>query len=89
MDATYNVGVLGQLLYTFYSHLFILAGLILLLSLVGSIALTLDQKVNVDFFRRQDLFAQVDCQESGLFLWLVASEAAAPHCWERIYKGAG
>lgn len=67
-DATYNVGVIGQLLYTFYSHLFVVAGLVLLLALVGSILLTQDQKVNVELFRRQDLFAQVGCQESGLFL---------------------
>lgn len=40
-DSIENIGVLGQVLYNYYFSCFLLAGLILLVALIGSIVLTL------------------------------------------------
>ena len=42
VDETTNMGLLGQIIYTMYSPLFIIASIILLVSMIGPIVLTLD-----------------------------------------------
>lgn len=51
-----NVQLLGQLLYTEYYLLFIIASLILLVAMIGAIVLTLYHEEEV---KRQDIFAQI------------------------------
>jgi NADH-quinone oxidoreductase subunit J len=48
--------ILGLLLYTNYFYLFIVASLILLVSMIGAIALTLHKKADA---KRQQIFLQV------------------------------
>jgi NADH-quinone oxidoreductase subunit J len=50
-----NTQALGRVLYTNYVHYFELAGIILLVAMIGAIVLTLRHKANV---RRQNIFAQ-------------------------------
>lgn len=54
-----NISVLGTLLYTYYFHLFILAGFVLLLAMVSSIVLTLNYTPSL---RSQDKYIQVTRQ---------------------------
>ncbi len=54
--ATSNIEALGQLLYTDYFYLFQIAGLILLVAMIGAITLTLRARPNV---RRQQIGQQV------------------------------
>jgi len=51
-----NIEALGNLLYTRYIFFFQLAGLILLIAMIGAIVLTLHHRTNV---KRQDINAQV------------------------------
>lgn len=51
-----NTAALGDILYTHYVHYFQIAGLILLVAMIGAIVLTLRHKPNV---RRQSISAQV------------------------------
>jgi NADH-quinone oxidoreductase subunit J len=51
-----NTEAIGRVLYTTYAHFFELAGIILLVAMIGAIVLTLRHKPNV---RRQDVGAQV------------------------------
>ncbi|WP_312795399.1 NADH-quinone oxidoreductase subunit J [Tianweitania sp.] len=51
-----NTAALGDILYTHYVHYFQIAGLILLVAMIGAIVLTLRHKPNV---RRQSVAAQV------------------------------
>ena len=51
-----NVGAIGALLYTRYFFFFQMAGLILLIAMIGAIVLTLRHKVGV---KRQDIARQV------------------------------
>jgi NADH-quinone oxidoreductase subunit J len=51
-----NMEVIGVLLYTNYFYLFIVASLILLVSMIGAIALTLHKKSDA---KRQQIFLQV------------------------------
>jgi NADH-quinone oxidoreductase subunit J len=51
-----NTEAIGRVLYTTYAHFFELAGIILLVAMIGAIVLTLRHKVYV---RRQDISAQV------------------------------
>ena len=51
-----NVEALGQLLYTKYAYLLQMAGLLLLVSIVGAITLTLHPRTNI---KRQSVSAQV------------------------------
>ena len=50
-----NTQALGRVLYTTYVHFFELAGLVLLVAMIGAIVLTLRHKVNV---KRQDINVQ-------------------------------
>lgn len=56
VDGISNVKLLGDLLYTHFSLVFILAGLVLLLAMIGTIVLTLHHEINV---RRQEVYKQV------------------------------
>lgn len=55
-----NIEALGQVLYTYYFYYFLVAGIILLVSMIGAIALTMYHKEGV---RRQDIPEQLarDC----------------------------
>nr|YP_007890752.1 NADH dehydrogenase subunit 6 [Jakoba libera]AGH24246.1 NADH dehydrogenase subunit 6 [Jakoba libera] len=55
-NALTNVESLGQLIYTYYFFLFLLAGLILLVAMVAAIVLTVYKRKGV---RRQDIYQQV------------------------------
>jgi NADH:ubiquinone oxidoreductase subunit 6 (subunit J) len=44
IDLSFNVDIFGQFLYNFYSSCFLIAGIILLLALIGAIVLTLHYK---------------------------------------------
>jgi NADH:ubiquinone oxidoreductase subunit 6 (subunit J) len=44
MDLSFNVDIFGQFLYNYYSSCFLIAGIILLLALIGAIVLTLHYK---------------------------------------------
>ena len=52
-----NTRALGRILYTDYIYLFQLAGLILLVAMIGAIALTLRKRENV---RRQSIASQIE-----------------------------
>ncbi|MGZ9244069.1 MAG: NADH-quinone oxidoreductase subunit J, partial [Candidatus Binatia bacterium] len=51
-----NTHALGQLIYTHYIYLFQIAGLILLIAMIGAIVLTHRQRPGI---RRQDIARQV------------------------------
>jgi len=51
-----NIVIFGQLLYTYYSYLFITSGLILLVSMIGAISLTLHRRNDI---KRQYIYKQV------------------------------
>jgi len=57
IDSMTNLDVLGQILYTYYFFYFLIAGIILLLAMVGAIVLTLNftQKAKHQFVFRQIL----------------------------------
>jgi NADH:ubiquinone oxidoreductase subunit 6 (subunit J) len=50
-DNIFNVDVFGQFLYNYYSSCFVIAGIVLLISLLGSISLTLKYRS----FRKNEL----------------------------------
>lgn len=52
-----NIEVLGIILYTSYAYLFLLAGLILLIAIIGSIVLTIYQRGQV---KRQNINLQIN-----------------------------
>ena len=56
MNAINNIEVLGEVMYTYYFHLFLIASIILLVAMIGSIVLTLHHKLDV---KRQNIFDQV------------------------------
>lgn len=56
IDAITNIEALGSLLYTYYFYLFVVAGMILLVAMVGAIVLTMYRREGV---RRQDVYEQV------------------------------
>lgn len=62
-----SVSLFGELLYTHYIHSFFLSGMILLVSMIGSISLTLHHSLDV---RRQSVYKQVG-RSSKLALELV------------------
>jgi NADH-quinone oxidoreductase subunit J len=55
-DQVHNTAALGQLIYTDYILLFQLAGLILLVAMIGAIVLTLRHRTNI---KRQDILQQM------------------------------
>lgn len=56
VDAITNIEAIGKLLYTYYFYLFIVAGMILLVAMIGAIVLTMYRRVGV---KRQDVYDQV------------------------------
>jgi NADH-quinone oxidoreductase subunit J len=56
LDAVTNTAALGQVLYTRYIYYFQIAGVVLLIAMIGAIVLTLRHKPNV---RRQNVAEQV------------------------------
>ncbi len=56
VSEVHNTAALGRLLYDDYFLLFQLAGLVLLVAMVGAIVLTLRHRVNI---KRQDILAQI------------------------------
>ncbi|MGB8623073.1 MAG: NADH-quinone oxidoreductase subunit J, partial [Paracoccaceae bacterium] len=52
----HNTAALGRLIYDQYIYLFQVAGLILLVAMIGAIVLTLRHRPNV---KRQDILAQM------------------------------
>ena len=52
----HNTAALGDILYTDYVHFFQIAGMVLLVAMIGAIVLTLRHKAGV---KRQDISAQV------------------------------
>nr|YP_009502229.1 NADH dehydrogenase subunit 6 [Porolithon onkodes]ASB29831.1 NADH dehydrogenase subunit 6 [Porolithon onkodes] len=64
-----NVEVIGRFLYTKYSLLFILCGLILLIAMIGAIVLTMHQRPTV---KKQEISIQLLRNYKGVikFVWL-------------------
>lgn len=56
MDTVTNIEAIGRLLYSDYFFLFIIAGMILLVAMIGAIVLTMYKREGV---RRQDVYEQV------------------------------
>jgi NADH-quinone oxidoreductase subunit J len=56
INPTTNVEALGEVLYTYYVYCFIVASLVLLVSMIGAILLTMRKRTNV---RKQEIFDQV------------------------------
>ena len=56
-----NTHALGNILYTDYIHLFQIAGMILLLSMIGAITLTFSKRENI---KRQNYFEQIKREKS-------------------------
>ena len=57
-----NTHQLGNLLYTDYIHLFQIAGMILLVAMIGAITLTFSKRENV---KRQNYFKQIERDKSS------------------------
>lgn len=56
LDTISNIEVLGQLIYTYYFFYFLIAGIILLVAMVGAIVLTLNFKQKA---KHQFVFKQI------------------------------
>ena len=56
VDEVQNTAALGQLIYTKYIYLFQMAGLILLVAMIGAIVLTLRHREDI---KRQDIVSQI------------------------------
>tara|TARA_B100000029_G_C17430289_1_gene907628 strand:+ start:172 stop:804 length:633 start_codon:yes stop_codon:yes gene_type:complete len=57
-----NTHALGEILYTDYIHIFQIAGMILLISMIGAITLTFKKRENV---KRQNYFDQIQREKSS------------------------
>ena len=56
-----NTEALGNILYTNYIHLFQIAGIILLVAMIGAITLTFSKRENI---KRQKYFDQIERDKS-------------------------
>ena len=56
-----NTHAIGSVLYTDYIHLFQIAGMILLMSMIGAITLTFNKRENI---KRQNYFEQIQIEKS-------------------------
>lgn len=66
VDSISNIEAIGQTLYTYYFYYFLVAGLILLVSMIGAIVLTMQTNHNI---RRQQIYQQVSRDfERAVFL---------------------
>ena len=61
-----NIVVLGQLLYTYYCYLFILSGVILLVSMLGAISLTLHRRNDI---KKQFIYKQIGRDFGSSIMW--------------------
>lgn len=61
-----NIKIIANVLYTHYSLLFILAGVILLISMIGAITLTLHRRADV---KRQEIYKQVSQEFNTAISW--------------------
>lgn len=61
-----NVFILGQLLYTYFSYLFIMSGIILLVSMIGAISLTLHRRNDI---KRQYIYKQISRDFKSAISW--------------------
>ena len=57
-----NTHALGEILYTDYIHIFQIAGMILLVSMIGAITLTFSKRENI---KRQNYFDQIQREKSS------------------------
>tara|TARA_B100000686_G_C16595531_1_gene865767 strand:- start:330 stop:962 length:633 start_codon:yes stop_codon:yes gene_type:complete len=57
-----NTHAIGSVLYTDYIHLFQIAGMILLMSMIGAITLTFNKRENI---KRQNYFEQIQREKSS------------------------
>jgi NADH:ubiquinone oxidoreductase subunit 6 (subunit J) len=58
LDFITNIETLGQILYTYYSIFFLMAGIILLIALIGAVALT-KKEIRKKKLLQNNLFKQV------------------------------
>jgi NADH-quinone oxidoreductase subunit J len=61
-----NIQVIANVLYTYYALLFILAGVILLISMLGAIMLTLHRRSDI---KRQEIYKQVQQEFDVALSW--------------------
>jgi NADH-quinone oxidoreductase subunit J len=57
-----NTHILGNILYTDYIHLFQIAGMILLVAMIGAITLTFSKRENI---KRQNYFEQIQREKTN------------------------
>ena len=69
IDDVTNLSSLGQVLYTHYALAFLMAGIILLVAMIGAIVLTMQIRTTV---RRQHIFQQVS-RDADNAIYLVSS----------------
>jgi NADH-quinone oxidoreductase subunit J len=70
IDNVTNLSSLGQVLYTHYALAFLMAGIILLVAMIGAIVLTMQIRTTV---RRQHIFQQVS-RDADNAIYLVSSK---------------
>lgn len=68
IDFSTNIQLIGDLIYNHYFYFFIVASLILLVSMVGAIVLTLYNKKSNVTLRKQDIYKQLQRQETVLII---------------------
>lgn len=61
-----NIEVFASVLYTHYAYLFVVSGVILLVSMIGSITLTLHRRIDV---KRQKIYKQVQQEFVKTIIW--------------------
>jgi NADH-quinone oxidoreductase subunit J len=61
-----NVVVLAKVLYTYYAYLFIVSGIILLVSMIGAISLTLHRRNDI---KRQHIYKQLQRDFNATISW--------------------
>ena len=64
-----SVILIGQLIYSFYGYLLIVTSFVLLLSLIGSITLTLEQGRDIELYKRQEIFNQINRPSTNIYFW--------------------
>ncbi|YP_001874785.1 NADH dehydrogenase subunit 6 (mitochondrion) [Hemiselmis andersenii] len=61
-----NIEVFAGVLYTHYAYFFIIAGIILLVSMIGAITLTLHRRIDI---KRQKIYKQVQKEFAKTIIW--------------------
>jgi len=67
-DGLDNVFVFSNLVYTYYAYLFVVSGIILLVSMIGAISLTLHRRNDV---KRQYIYKQMQSNFDNSIVWKV------------------